>query len=693
VRLLLLPYIGLGKVYACSFDWFVLAQCYFIVYLLSFRRGEMLFEQTVLLQTHLWAKRRNAVARSLTSLYSAFQSSKRVSEPSLDRLLCPSQLGKLTIGAASYSKTVKMRMPTFDEIPVPTLNYRDCYNKENRVFNGILVSGAALLGGSLLLFYYTDLFEIDAMLAPKSYRFRKVYRDTSDSGGSFVKALRSEDKKIPVTKSLLSMGAPIDHAEGSFEGKTVIHPKPVSSNLPEHVPYLLIGAGTASAAAAKAIQENDADAKILIVGDDRYYPYMRPPLSKVLWWSSDDDMKFQLRFKTPGGKVAAAFHRPETGYCQLSELEQRPGVAVAFGRRILKLDLLAHEAILDDNSRIKYNKCLIATGAKPRLIPEIKNLDDDARKYFSVFRDVADFFRLADVTRHAKCITVVGGGLLGTELACALQAHCAGTEMKVVHIFPQAGCLSRFLPSYLSDWSVDHMRKLGIDVRPNTSIVDARAYSIEEASISRLILDLDSGDKLRTDHVVMAIGVEPNVELAKKSGLQLDETNGGIICDIELNCAPDVYAAGDCCSYYDFKTGHKRVEHHSHAEKSGALAGNNMSGAGKPYSYLSQFSSGLGPSVTFVAVGEVSSSLPTVGYFKGFKGGNEGISLPGGPNQLFKPGSPADFSKGVVFYFRDQHIVGVLLWNLPRGVPVARGLLTGEKTQREPNEAVKLFEL
>uniref|UniRef100_A0A5S6QR04 FAD/NAD(P)-binding domain-containing protein n=1 Tax=Trichuris muris TaxID=70415 RepID=A0A5S6QR04_TRIMR len=659
----------------------------------------MLAKGAVLNRTHEWSKKRSVLfsSRYLASLCSVTHSKFAwTSGPSSDRLLRTSQLAYRPIGAAPYSKEVKMRMATFDELPIPKFNYRECYANENRKFNAILFSGVAILGSSLLFFYYTDCFDIDAMLAPKSYRYRKVYRDPSESGGLFSKAWfqkSTQTEKVPVTTAVLSSGAPVDQTEESFTEKTAVHPKPVSWNLPEHVPYLLIGAGTASAAAAKAIQENDPDAKILIVGDDRYYPYKRPPLSKVLLWSSDDQLKSQLRFTTAGGKVATIFHRPETGYCRTVDLEQKTGIAVAFGRRILKLDVDAHEAILDDNSRIKYNKCLIATGAKPRIMPQIRNMEDDAQKYFTVFRDVADFLRLAEVSRHAKCITVVGGGLLGTELACALQAHCASNETKVVHVFPQAGCLSRLLPSYLSDWSVEHMRKLGIDVRPNTTVANAEEYSIEETSITRLVLSLDNGDKVKTDHVVMAIGVEPNVEIAKDSGLPLDETNGGIICDVELSCAPDVYAAGDCCSYYDFKQGHKRVEHHSHAERSGALAGNNMSGARKAYSYLRQFRSGLGPSLTFVSVGEVDSALPTVGYFKGYKGGREGISVPGGPNQLFKPGSPADLSKGVVFYLRDQHIVGVLLWNLPQSVPTARSLLTSEKRLNEPNEAVKLFEL
>ena len=71
------------------------------------------------------------------------------------------------------------------------------------------------------------------------------------------------------------------------------------------VPYVLIGAGTASFAAAKAIRGVDPSAKVLIIGEEEYPPYSRPPLSKQLWFYEDHEAAKQLRFKASwsGGKV------------------------------------------------------------------------------------------------------------------------------------------------------------------------------------------------------------------------------------------------------------------------------------------------------------------------------------------------------------------------------------------------------
>ena len=73
----------------------------------------------------------------------------------------------------------------------------------------------------------------------------------------------------------------------------------------DQVPYLLIGGGTASFSAAQAIRERDPAAKVLIVTDEQFTPYSRPPLSKHLWLGSDHEAARQLRFAAPwaGGKM------------------------------------------------------------------------------------------------------------------------------------------------------------------------------------------------------------------------------------------------------------------------------------------------------------------------------------------------------------------------------------------------------
>lgn len=76
-----------------------------------------------------------------------------------------------------------------------------------------------------------------------------------------------------------------------------------------------------------------------------------------------------------------------------------------------------------------------------------------------------------------------------------------------------------------------------------------------------------------------------------------------------------MFQAGDCACFYDASLGRRRIEHHDNAVVSGRLAGENMTGAAKPYLHQSMFWSDLGPDVGYEAIGIIDPSLPTVGVF------------------------------------------------------------------------------
>merc|ERR1712079_244049 len=118
-----------------------------------------------------------------------------------------------------------------------------------------------------------------------------------------------------------------------------------------------------------------------------------------------------------------------------------------------------------------------------------------------------------------------------------------------------------------------------------------------------------------TDHMVVAVGIEPDLELAKASQLETDPVHGGFKVNSELESVPNIFVAGDAASFDDPALGRRRVEHHDHAVVSGRLAGENMTGSHKAYTHQSMFWSDLGPDVGYEAIGLVDSKLPTVGVF------------------------------------------------------------------------------
>lgn len=82
--------------------------------------------------------------------------------------------------------------------------------------------------------------------------------------------------------------------------------------------------------------------------------------------------------------------------------------------------------------------------------------------------------------------------------------------------------------------------------------------------------------------MVIAVGVEPNTDLAKTSHLETESKIGGFLVNAELQARNNIWVAGDAACFYDVKLGRRRVEHHDHAVISGRLAGENMTGAGNP---------------------------------------------------------------------------------------------------------------
>ncbi|KAI8508839.1 Apoptosis-inducing factor 1, mitochondrial [Branchiostoma belcheri] len=452
-------------------------------------------------------------------------------------------------------------------------------------------------------------------LTPGRWWSRKYMRETSKDGNKTKKSAaavpaESKESTEPVSEKPTS--------ETTKSGKKLLDAVPqsypdyeVMPDIPGHAKYLLIGGGTASFAAFRAIRASDAKAQVLVVTEEEELPYMRPPLSKELWYSDEPKLVEKLKFKQWNGKERSVYYNPPSFYVEPKELayQENGGVAVVKGRKVMKLDPQKQVAVLDNGWEIFYDKVLIATGGRPRNIPVFERASQEVKDRVTLFRGIKDFKRLDEVSRNASTIVVVGGGFLGSELTCALGKRSRDSSLKVIQMFPEPGNMGKVLPEYLSQWTTAKVRAEGATVKPETFVKRARF------SDGKVILKLNTGEEISTDHVVVAVGLEPNTELAKESGLEVDDTFGGFRVNAELEARSDIWVAGDASSFYDIKLGRRRVEHHDHAVVSGRLAGENMTGARKPYWHQSMFWSDLGPDVGYEAIGIVDSSLPTVAVF------------------------------------------------------------------------------
>ncbi|XP_030602219.1 apoptosis-inducing factor 1, mitochondrial isoform X2 [Archocentrus centrarchus] len=485
---------------------------------------------------------------------------------------------------------------------------------------------------------------------------------------------------------------------------------PASLKVPSHASYLLIGGGTASFAAARSIRARDPGARVLIVTDEPDLPYMRPPLSKELWFSDDPSVTETLRFKQWNGKERSIYFQPPSFYINPEELDsaENGGVAVLIGKKVVQMDVRGNKVKLDDDTEISYDKCLIATGGIPRNLQVIERAGEEVMKRTTLFRKIEDFRSLDKVSRNVKSITIIGGGFLGSELACALGRRSIESDLEVIQMFPEKGNMGKVLPEYLSNWTTEKVKKEGVKV-----ITEALVKSVTYKD-DKLEIQLKDGRLVKTDHIVTAVGLEPNVDLAKSGGLEVDSDFGGYRVNAELQARSNIWVAGDAACFYDIRLGRRRVEHHDHAVVSGRLAGENMTGASKPYWHQSMFWSDLGPDVGYEAIGIVDSSLPTVAVFAkatakdtpkaateesgtGIRSESETEDT---ATSAVASATPApvvekrdDYGKGVIFYLRDKVVVGIILWNVFNRMPIARKIIKDGEEHADLNEVAKLFNI
>lgn len=378
-----------------------------------------------------------------------------------------------------------------------------------------------------------------------------------------------------------------------------------------HASYLIVGAGMAADAAVRGIRDVDPDGSIILIGDEHYPPYKRPPLSKGLWH---------------GKPLERIWSRTE-----------RHIVDLHLGRSARWLDLHAKQIVDDRGTTYGFDKLLIATGSRPR------RLATGGHRIIH-FRTLHDYRRLRDLARHAERIAVVGNGFIGTEIAAALAAN--GTHVTMV--FPAAAIGARLFPPDLAAALNDLYRDQGVEVLPG-HLVSGVAESGDQITLRVRDLATDLARDLTVDGVVAGIGTEPNVELAVAAGLAVDD---GIVVDEFLRTShPDVYAAGDVAAPWLPSLGlRRRVEHEDAARSMGRFAGRAMAGQPAPYDRIPFFYSDLFH-VGYEAVGEIDARLETVAEW----------TVP--------------YREGVVYYHRDQRVRGVLNWNVWNQVDAARALV------------------
>jgi len=234
-----------------------------------------------------------------------------------------------------------------------------------------------------------------------------------------------------------------------------------------------------------------------------------------------------------------------------------------------------------ETETLPYDKLVIATGAVPKM-PPVPGTDLDGVTTLQSMKD-ADFLRrLRDEGKITKA-AVIGGGLIGIETCEALQL--AGIDITVIELLPQ---LLTFLDWELAKLVENHVRDMSANVITDNGIIEFLGKDGKLTGVK-----LKNGAELDCQLAVVAIGVTPNVRLAKEAGLKIGDLGGIEVNEYMQTSDRDIYAVGDCVESLNRITGRKVLAPYGDlANLQGRVAGENAA-AGNSVTFPGTIQTGI----------------------------------------------------------------------------------------------------
>ena len=313
--------------------------------------------------------------------------------------------------------------------------------------------------------------------------------------------------------------------------------------------YLIIGNSVAAIAAVEAIREKDEKSDITLISDEPQFVYSRPLISYLL---------------AGNVKVEQMYYRGKNFY-------EKNKVRAILGRKVTNVDAAKKKVVLEDGEEFLFEKLLIATGGKP-IVPKTKGSDLDGVFTFTKWDDVEKIKKFLLGTEVKRAV-IVGGGLIGLKAAEGLTA--LGIKITIVELSDRI--MSSTFDGTTSEMMKKILEKRGVEVVTKNTAEEIVANASKVGGVV-----LRDGTRISCEMVVFAIGVSPNVEMVKDSGIKV---NRGIHVDEYMRTNfPDIYAAGDVVEAYDLLMRENRpIAIWPNASIQGAVAGHNMAGGTKKY--------------------------------------------------------------------------------------------------------------
>ncbi len=333
---------------------------------------------------------------------------------------------------------------------------------------------------------------------------------------------------------------------------------------PKSDSIVIAGGGLTAAKAAAKLRDEGFEGPLHIISDEDQLPYERPPLSKG-FLAGDDEL--------------------DSVFVQDRQWYDDNSITLHLGSAVAALDIDGNKVTLDNGETLNFDRLLIATGSRARVL-DLPGADLDGVFYL---RSIDDSKRLRDaISGGDHTVALIGGGWIGLEVASAARTYGNTVVVLEPQPVPLRGAIGDQLGEVFATLHRDHDVELKLGVSA-TEIVskDGKVAGVRTGD----------GQTVNADVVVIGVGAIPNAEFAAKAGLKVD--NGIVVDESFKTSLTDVWAAGDVASiFYPRLDQHIRVEHWDNAIQSGeaaalALLDREVSYDRLPYFFTDQYDLGM----------------------------------------------------------------------------------------------------
>ncbi len=316
----------------------------------------------------------------------------------------------------------------------------------------------------------------------------------------------------------------------------------------------IVGAGQAAGQASHSLRQRGFSGRIVMIGDERFVPYQRPPLSK--------------KFLAGELELERLHFKPEHFY-------RDHDIELQLATRVTAIQPAIRKLQMDTGNTLAYDKLLLATGSRVRKL-SIPGGDLAGIHYL---RNIADVQAIQRGFRPGARLVIVGAGYIGLEVAAVAITH--GIDVTVLETETRA--MNRVVAPEVSAFFQDLHTAAGVKIEFGRKV---QAFRGAAGSINEVVCA--DGYVVPADLCIVGIGIIPNTELAEAAGLAC--SNGIVVDEFAATSMPGIYAAGDCTQHPNALLGISlRLESVHNALEQAKTAAATLCGESQPYAQIPWF--------------------------------------------------------------------------------------------------------